>query len=360
MIDSTPEEHQQENHETQLRVQNYFLGALLVVTFYLVYVLFRPYIAALILAAVLVIIFFPARQGLTKWVRSEIAAAILSTVLVIIVILVPLTFFGWIALHEFTSFVNSGQASEFIHHASFLNRSGVDVQAYIQNFIGSVFSNIGGVLSNLLAVFAFTGITLITLFFFFKDGPKLRDSLLEALPLSRTRAKKLTEDMHVGIRAVIGGYVLVAVIQGAVSGIGYWIFGLHQPALWAAVTVVVALIPSFGASIIYITAILTLFSQHHTGSAIGLIAWAIIALILIDNFVGPRFIAERSKINIVLVLFSILGGLKIFGPAGFVVGPTIIILFWSVLGMFQESGILPGSNPVTTERIEEIKEGRNV
>jgi predicted PurR-regulated permease PerM len=360
MIDSMPEEQEQEKHETQLRVQNYFLGAVLLVTFYLVFLVFRPYIAALVLAIVLVVIFFPLRQYLRKLVRSEIAAALLSTFCVFVVILVPISFFGWVALHEFTSFVSTGQASAFIHHISFLNASGANVQSYVQNFIGGIFNNIGGVLSNLLALFAFVGITLITIFFFFKDGPSLRDAVLEALPLSANRTKKLTEDMHVGIRAVIGGYVLIAVIQGAVSGIGFWIFGLDQPALWAAVVVVFALIPSFGASIIYATAIITLLAQQHTGGAIGLTIWACIALIVVDNFIGPRFIAERSKINIVLVLFSILGGLRLFGPAGFVVGPTIIILFWSVLGMFQESGMLPGTNPVTTEKLKEKQQGRKV
>lgn len=360
MIESTPEEHQHETHETQLRVQNYFLGAVLLVTSYLAFLVFRPYVAALVLAIVLVVIFYPARKRLVQITRSEIAASILSTLLVIVIILAPLAFFGWIALHEFTTFVSSGQASSFIHHTSILNRTGIDVQSYVQNFIRNTFDNIGGVLTNLLAVFAFTGITLITLFFFFKDGVQLRDSILEALPLSSARAHKLIEDMHVGIRAVIGGYVLVAVIQGAVSGIGFWIFGLDQPALWAAVTVVVALIPSFGASLVYAAAIITLFSQHQTGAAFGLMAWAAVALIIVDNFIGPRFIAGRSKINIVLVLFSILGGLRLFGPAGFVVGPTIIILFWSVLGMFQESGMLPGTNPVTTERLKERAENHSI
>jgi predicted PurR-regulated permease PerM len=356
MIESTPQEHEYEKHQTQLKVQNYFLGAALVVTFYLVFLVFRPYIAALVLAIVLVVIFFPMRERMRQFVRNDIAAAILSTFFVLLIVLAPITFFGWVALHEFTSFVSSGEATSLVHHFGFLNSSGVNIQSYIQNFIGGVFNNIGGVLSNLLGVFAFAGITLITIFFMFKEGPSLRDSVLNALPLSATRCRKLVADLHVGIRAVIGGYVLVAVIQGAVSGIGFWIFGLNHPALWAAVTVVFALIPSFGASIIYATAIITLLTEHHTGSAIELIMWAAVALIIIDNFIGPRFIAERSKINIILVLFSILGGLKLFGPAGFVVGPTIIILFWSVLGMFQESGILPGSNPVTSEEIEEKKE----
>jgi predicted PurR-regulated permease PerM len=355
MIESTPEEHEHETHETQLKVQNYFLGAALLVTFYLVFLVFRPYVAALVLAIVLVVIFFPVRKRMRQLAKSDIGAAILSTLVVLIVVLAPIALFGWIALHEFTSFVNSGDATNLVHRFGFLNSSGINVQSYIQNFIGSVFNNIGGVLSNLLEVFAFVGITLVTIFFFFKDGPTLRDSVLDALPLSKPRSNKLVEDLHVGIRAVIGGYVLVAVIQGAVSGIGFWIFGLNQPALWAAVTVVFALIPSFGASIIYATAIITLLVQHHTGDAVGLIIWAALALIIVDNFVGPRFIAARSKINIVLILFSILGGLRLFGPAGFVVGPTIIILFWSVLGMFQESGMLPGTNPIISEKIAEKK-----
>jgi predicted PurR-regulated permease PerM len=164
--------------------------------------------------------------------------------------------------------------------------------------------------------------------------------------------------LGIGIRAVIGGYVLVAVLQGFISWIGFWIFGAASPAIWAMLTLVAALIPSFGASVMYALVILSLLLQHHIGGAIGLFFWWIVAVSIIDNFVGPKFISGRSKINIILLLFSILGGIKLFGPAGFVIGPTIIIFFWSVLEMFQESGILPGTAPsiITEAAAEENKD----
>jgi predicted PurR-regulated permease PerM len=322
----------------------------LLVTFYLVFILFRPYIAALLLALVLAVIFHPMQKRMAIMVRSSGWAAVISTIIVIVVILAPIAFFLGVAITELAGFIGSGQASNLVHHATFLNYSGFNLQSYIQNALSGLFNNIGSVLSNTFQLFAFVGITVITLFFFFKEGPALRDSILGSFPLRADRAQKLTEDMEIGIRAVIGGYVLVAVIQGIVSGVAFWIFGVSQPALWAAVTVVAALVPSVGASIVYAAATLLLFSQHHIDTGIGLLFWWVVAVTIIDNFIGPRFISGRSKINIVLILFSILGGLKLFGPVGFVVGPTIIIFFWSVLGMFQESGLLPGTNPVTEKK----------
>jgi predicted PurR-regulated permease PerM len=343
-------EHVETPDETDQKIQNYFLSAVLLVTFYLVFILFRPYIAALLLALVLAVIFHPMQNRLAILVKSSGWAAVISTLIVIAIILAPVAFFLGVVVTELAAFIGSGQASNLLHHATFLNYSSFDLQSYIQNALSGLFNNIGSVLSNLFSVFAFIGITVITLFFFFKEGPALRDSILGSFPLRADRSQKLTEDMGVGIRAVIGGYVLVALIHGVVSGAAFWLFGLPQPALWAAVTVVAALIPSVGASIVYAAAILFLFSQHHIDTGIGLLFWWIVAIAVIDNFVGPRFISGRSKINIVLILFSILGGLKLFGPVGFVVGPTIIIFFWSVLGMFQESGLLPGTNPVTEKK----------
>jgi predicted PurR-regulated permease PerM len=352
-----PVEHAQEHAEytedpedLDQKIQNYFLAAVLLVTFYLVFILFRPYIAALLLAMVLAVIFNPMQKRLTAMVKSSGWAAVISTIIVIAIILAPIAFFLGVGATELASFIESGQASHLLHNVAFLNHGGFNFQNYLQNTLSGLFNNIGSILSNLFQVFAFVGITVITLFFFFKEGPLLRDSILGSFPLRADRSQKLTDDMEIGIRAVIGGYVLVAVIQGIVSGAAFWIFGVSQPALWAAVTVVAALVPSVGASIVYAAAALLLFSQHHIGAGVGLLIWWIIAVTLIDNVIGPRFISGRSKINIVLVLFSILGGLKLFGPVGFVVGPTIIIFFWSVLGMFQESGLLPGSNPVTEKK----------
>jgi predicted PurR-regulated permease PerM len=363
MKDSLPvetTEHSEQPDDAEQKIQNYFLSAVLLVTFYLVFILFRPYVAALILAMVLAVIFNPMQKRLTAFVKSSGWAALISTLVVIIIILAPIAFFLGVGITELATFISSGQASHLLHNATFLNYGNFNLQTYLENTLGGLFNNIGSVLSNLFQVFAFVGITVITLFFFFKEGPSLRDSILEAFPLRSDRAQKLTEDMDIGIRAVIGGYVLVAVIQGIVSGAAFWIFGVSQPALWAAITVVAALVPSVGASIVYAAAALLLFSQHHIGAGVGLLIWWIIAVTIIDNIIGPRFISGRSKINIVLVLFSILGGLKLFGPIGFVVGPTIIIFFWSVLGMFQESGLLPGSNPVTEKKEAEHEGDKSI
>lgn len=333
--------HHHHRKATDQKVQNYFLMGILLLSFFLVFLLFRPYVAALLLAVVLTVIFRPMQEKLMKWFKGPGWAAAISTVVVIVIILAPIFFFLGVAVKELLLFISSGQASDILHRATFLNRFGIDATSYAEGFLSNTFNNLGAVLGNVIAVFAFIGITVITMFFFFKDGPQLRDSILDALPLSDERAGKLKTDLDIGIKAVIGGYVLVALLQGAVSGIGYWIFGVPQPALWAMVTVIAALIPSFGASVIYIVAALLLFGQHDIGAGIGLVCWWILAVTFIDNVVGPKFISGRSQINIVLLLFSILGGLKLFGPAGFIIGPVIIIFFWSVLGMFQESGMLP-------------------
>jgi len=330
---------------TEVKIQNYFLGGMLLLAFLLVFLIFKPYIASLMLAMVLTVIFNPLQRRFIKITKSNGLAAALSTITVILIIMVPVTLLIDLSTKEVLMLAKDGRMSFLLDHIAILKNHNIDIKPYLQSFLGNTLNNIGGLLTNLVDVFAFIGITVITLFFFFKDGGQIRDSIFESLPISRMRSKRLTDDLGIGIRAVIGGYVLVAVLQGFISWIGFWIFGAASPAIWAMLTLVAALIPSFGASVMYALVIFSLLLQHHIGGAIGLFFWWIIAVSIIDNFVGPKFISGRSKINIILLLFSILGGIKLFGPAGFVIGPTIIIFFWSVLEMFQESGILPGTAP---------------
>jgi len=91
-----------------------------------------------------------------------------------------------------------------------------------------------------------------------------------------------------------------------------------------------------GTSLVNVPAIAFLFVTKHTGQGIGLIIWWLGAVSIIDNFVGPKFISGRVRIHILLLIFSIIGGLQVFGALGFLIGPLVMIFFWSILEMFQD------------------------
>ncbi len=172
--------------------------------------------------------------------------------------------------------------------------------------------------------------------YLFKDGLRIREALFSTLPFTHEQREKLSNDLAAGVRAVIGGYILIAIIQAVVSSIGYTIFDIPNPALWGFVVFFCALLPTFGSGLVNIPMVAYLFITHHTGAAIGFFIWYAVSIGIIDNYIGPRFISGRVDIHPLLIIFSLIGGLSFFGPIGFVTGPLILILFWSILGMFKQ------------------------
>lgn len=323
---------------TNQKIQGYFLIGLLIISLLLVFLIFRPYIPVLLFALVLAVIFKPVHMGIyRKTGKRAVISAILTTLLIVLIIMIPVSMFATLVFRELNSalphlsFANLNN----IHLPAFLQNADFDLQNYVSGALSSLANNLGTLLSDVLKVFVFLGLTILTLIYFFKDGDRITDQALHSLPFTQKQADKLRYDITAGIRAVIGGYILVAVIQGAMSGLGFWFFGVPNPALWAFVAVIAALVPTFGTSLVNIPAVIFLFLNNHSGHAIGLLIWYLLAVSLIDNFIGPKFISGRVNIHILLIIFSIIGGLQFFGAMGFILGPLVTIFAWSIFEMFQ-------------------------
>jgi len=137
------------------------------------------------------------------------------------------------------------------------------------------------------------------------------------------------------IRSIIGGSIVVAICQGIVSGIGFAIFGIPNPALWGTLAGLAALIPGVGTSLILIPAVVYAFVAGSLFHGIGLGIWGLTAVGLLDNFLSPKLIGGGLKIHPLIVLFSIIGGLTFFGPEGFLLGPLTISLLMALLGIYR-------------------------
>ena len=137
------------------------------------------------------------------------------------------------------------------------------------------------------------------------------------------------------INGVIKGYLLVAVIQGSLMGIGLAIFGVPSPALWGVIAAIGALTPTLGTSIVSIPAVIFLFVSGHTGEAIGLTVWSLALVGMIDNFLNPYIVGNKIKIPPFLILFSVLGGLSLLGPVGILIGPLAVSLLYTLISIYR-------------------------
>jgi predicted PurR-regulated permease PerM len=143
--------------------------------------------------------------------------------------------------------------------------------------------------------------------------------------------------MEQAVYSIFAGSIIVALVQGILTGIGFTIFGVPNPALWGSIASVAALIPGVGTALVVVPGILYLFFTGSTGYAIGLLVWGILAVSLIDNFLGPILVNRGVKIHPFLILLSVLGGLIFFGPVGFLLGPIILAFLFALLDIYRSS-----------------------
>lgn len=136
-----------------------------------------------------------------------------------------------------------------------------------------------------------------------------------------TPALQYLELLPVTMRATVTGMLLVAVGEGVVLGLAYWVAGIPSPVTSGVATAFMAIVPG-GAPLSMSTASLYLYATGHSLAAVGLISWGCFQLFVVDHFIRPRLIGEGAKLPFLVVLFGLLGGLASFGLVGLFVGPT--------------------------------------
>jgi predicted PurR-regulated permease PerM len=162
----------------------------------------------------------------------------------------------------------------------------------------------------------------------------------ETLPFPLKREHPVVQRFGQVVKGSIYGNTLVALMEGVIGGIGFWIVGLPSPVLWGTLMGILAYLPVVGASVVWAPAALYLYTQAAYGKVVILCATGVLIMIL-DYFVRPICVGRVSKIHALLVLFSVLGGLKLFGLLGVVVGPLIVAVGVTLLETYRLERAVP-------------------
>jgi predicted PurR-regulated permease PerM len=129
--------------------------------------------------------------------------------------------------------------------------------------------------------------------------------------------------------------LLIALTQGFVSGIGFAIFGVPSATLWGSMAAVGSLVPGVGTAIVIAPMVMYLLVTGSTVAAIGLAIWGIIAVGMVDNFLGPILVGRGVRIHALFILFAVIGGVQYFGPLGFILGPLVLSLLYALLDIHR-------------------------
>jgi predicted PurR-regulated permease PerM len=198
------------------------------------------------------------------------------------------------------------------------------------------------------AVFIFQFFVLLyTMFFFLTGGPGLLRGVLAYLPLTELDKQRMLEQFVSVTRATLKGTILIGVAQGVLGGLAFWAAGLDGAIFWGTVMTLLSIIPGVGGALIWVPAAIVLISTGEVWRGLALAAFCGLIVGSVDNLLRPRLVGQDTKMHALLIFFSTLGGLLLFGVMGFIVGPILAALFvtaWEMFGTtFRTALAEPGS-----------------
>jgi predicted PurR-regulated permease PerM len=336
-----------------------FLSLLLVVSIAFGWVLL-PFYGAVFWGTVLAILFEPFYRQLLVAMRGRRNIAALATVLLsLVMVIFPLTVIAAALVQEGTAVyqaIRSGRLDFGAYFEQILNA----LPPWIANLldrleIGNLFelqerlSSAAAQGSQLIATRALTigqntfeflisfGIMLYLLFFLLRDGRSLSQKIKEAIPLSAETKRSVFDKFTTVIRATVKGNIVVAVTQGALGGLIFWVLGIPSALLWGVVMAFLSLLPAIGAALIWGPVAIYFLVTGAIWQGVTLIVFGIVVIGLVDNVLRPILVGKDTKMPDYVILVSTLGGMALFGLNGFVIGPVIAALFIAVWDLFSST-----------------------
>lgn len=227
---------------------------------------------------------------------------------------------------------------------SFLAWSGLSNLSAVQEFLGAALKEGSQYLTSLIVdigqstfkFFVSVGVMLYLAFFFIRDGDKLYLRINKAIPINHAHKRALFAKFTAVVRATVKGDIVVAILQGALGGLIFWLLGIHMPLLWAVLMMFMSLLPAIGAGLVWFPVSVYFFATGLVWQGVVLFLFGAFIIGLVDNILRPALVGKDTKMPDYLVLISTLGGISIFGLNGFVVGPTIAAMFIAVWDIFPK------------------------
>jgi len=177
-------------------------------------------------------------------------------------------------------------------------------------------------------------VLLYTMYFFLTGGPSLLRSVLNVLPLSDLDKARMIEKFVSVTRATLKGTILIGATQGMLNGLAFWAVGIEGPIFWGTVMAVLSIIPGVGGALVWVPAAIILAVTGEVTRAIGLAAFCGVVVGTVDNVMRPRLVGRDTEMHDLMIFFSTIGGLGLFGLTGFILGPLLAALFVTAWEMF--------------------------
>lgn len=322
--------------------------------------LLLPFYSAVFWATILAILFRPMQKWLVHLLRGRRGlAALFSLLVIVLMVILPVTLLTSMLIQEgrdLYASLRSGDMNlagyfEQVVNAlpepvqNLLARFGMTDYTYVQEQLSEVGRDAGQLLASqafslgqgTFQFFISFFVMLYLLFFLLRDGPRVAEGVKRAIPLGPVYKQHLFARFTAVVRATVKGNVLVAMVQGALGGLIFWILGLQGALLWGVVMAVLSLLPAVGAGLIWGPVAIYFLATGELVPALILTAYGVIVIGLADNMLRPVLVGKSLKLPDYVILIATIGGLVLFGINGFVIGPLIAALFISAWSLFADA-----------------------
>lgn len=334
----------------------------LLITFiigYLTYLVFLPFLIPIFWGVVLVILFYPYYLRVLRKVNNRTAASLIACFTVALFLIVPMAVAATAMVNEMIVLYQWAE-NYLMEIQSQAHGSPVYIFPYLQKYLGRYvdlkavdISNIAaivikegssyltqglkGAIKNFAEFFFNLILAFFTMYFLFKDGEGVLDVIKDILPISDEDKEKVFSKNRVVISATFYGGVFVGAVQGLLGGIAFWFLGLSAPMLWGFMMFILSFLPGFGTALVWFPASIYLLVVGSYWKAAILFLWGAFVVGLVDNFIRPAIVSGKTNQHPLLIFFSILGAINVFGLIGIVAGPIIVCVAQAALDIYRET-----------------------
>ncbi len=335
--------------------------SLIILSFYLFYVVFSPFLVPIVWAVILAFVFYPLHRRLHHRLRGRKSfCALVMTIFVVFLIVFPFVYILSMLAHEAIStyaFFENGLKTgrfqsilELKEHPiiqglwqrfnQYVDLSELDLNSLLLENLRRVSVFAINQTSRIIRGFSFIIINFclvtISLYYLFKDGDQLIKKIRQAIPLVPRDKDLLFARLEEMVYATIYGGILVALLQGFLGGLSFWFLGLSSPVFWGTIMAFLSFLPVVGPFLVWGPVVVYFFFQGSFFKGVVLLVWGGAVVGLSDNFLRPMLISKRTKLHTMLLFFGVLGGIKSFGLLGLIVGPLVVTICMTILDIYSE------------------------
>lgn len=332
----------------------YFFLLILAAVSVVAFLIFKPFITAIAVAAVLAVVFHRPYQFFLRLTRgNKIISSLLTSILVVLIVIIPLFVMAGMVINEVDTFYKSYLADggslfriapilvENINKYPLLHDLGLDQTFSRAEFVSSVKNLSQGILVVIQKTYeTLAGFVLwvfamfFALYYFLIDGERAVRKILYLSPLKNSHEKIIINKFISIVRATIKGVVIVGLLQGTMGGVMFAIAGIPSPVVWGIVIFVFSFVPVLGTGIIWFPAGIIMLLMGNVWQGIFILSAGVGLISTFDNLLRPKLVGNDSQMHPLLVLFATLGGLAVFGVTGFIIGPVVVAMCLALWGIY--------------------------